>query len=402
MKIAILSDFHIGYERFVEDAYRQAEQALQKAASMADAMIIPGDIFDMRNPKPEVLAQGINLFRNLSKMGWTSRAVEYKGPKKIYASVPVVAIPGTHERKAINVEDPVELLNLAGLLVNVSDGRVILEKEGERVAIFALGGVSEERVRETLSQLDLIPMAGLVNVFMFHQSIYELLPFSDDFIKFEELPKGFDLYVCGHIHNRFETKVHGKPFLIPGSTVLTQLKDMEQEAKGFFIFDTKTKQYEFISIDSRSFFVEKFDATGKEPSELQSGVGEKIQKIIDASKEKPIIRIVINGVLKDGYRTADIDLLETVKKYQEVAIIEISKNNLEDKETRTQIEELRSGKFENMSIKDYGLGIFIEKLRASNYDLKVPPVELFELLSSGKSKEKALKDAMDRMFVSDN
>jgi len=62
MKIAIVSDLHLGYERFYEDAYLQAKEALEKASSMADMLIIPGDLFDNRSPKPEVLAQGMNIF----------------------------------------------------------------------------------------------------------------------------------------------------------------------------------------------------------------------------------------------------------------------------------------------------------------------------------------------------
>ena len=53
MRIAILSDFHLGYDRFREDAFRQAQEALVRAASEADALIIPGDIFDNRTPKPD-------------------------------------------------------------------------------------------------------------------------------------------------------------------------------------------------------------------------------------------------------------------------------------------------------------------------------------------------------------
>jgi DNA repair exonuclease len=66
MKLAIISDFHIGYERFRSDAYNQAEEALSKAAELADAIIIPGDIFDFRTPKPDVIAEGISLFRSIA------------------------------------------------------------------------------------------------------------------------------------------------------------------------------------------------------------------------------------------------------------------------------------------------------------------------------------------------
>ncbi|EQD59621.1 metallophosphoesterase, partial [mine drainage metagenome] len=75
--------------------------------------------------------------------------------------------------------------------------------------------------------------------FMLHQSIYEILPFDESFMHYDDLPKGFDLYVCGHIHSRVKATVNGKLFLIPGSTVLTQLKEGEQERKGFILFDTK-------------------------------------------------------------------------------------------------------------------------------------------------------------------
>ncbi|MDE1851039.1 MAG: metallophosphoesterase family protein, partial [Candidatus Micrarchaeota archaeon] len=255
MKIAILSDFHLGYDRFVEDAYKQAEEALTKASELADMMILPGDLFDIRNPRLEILAQGVNLFRNVARKKWEARVVAYSGNKKLYTDIPIIAIPGTHERRAQNAGNSVELLSLAGLLIDASDATVEVEKDGEKVAVFSLGGLSEEKVKETLKELNPTPVDGAFNVFQFHQSIYELLPFSNDFIKFDDLPKGFDLYIDGHIHNKVESKVFGKPFLIPGSTVLTQLKDGEQEQKGFFLFDTKTKSYEFIPIESREFFV---------------------------------------------------------------------------------------------------------------------------------------------------
>ena len=130
-------------------------------------------------------------------------------------------------------DNALNLMGLAGLLVDTSEATTIIEKDGEEVAIFGFGGIAEERVREQLVALDPKPVDGMFSIFMFHQSVYEILPFSDDFIHYDELPKGFDLYVDGHIHSRIEHTVHGKPFLIPGSTVLTQLKDGGAGAEGF-------------------------------------------------------------------------------------------------------------------------------------------------------------------------
>lgn len=225
MKIAILSDFHLGYERFYDDAYLQAAEALKKASEMADALIIPGDLFDNRSPKPEVLAQGIKLFKELKNKEWGARVVSYEGPRKIFTDLPIIAIPGTHERRSEGAENAVELLNLVGLLVNVSEARVIIQKGEEKVAIYGIGGISEEKFRNFLKEKDPRPYDSIFNIFIFHQSVYDLMPFNKDFISFDELPEGFDLYIDGHIHSRVERTVHSKPFLIPGSTVLTQLKE---------------------------------------------------------------------------------------------------------------------------------------------------------------------------------
>ncbi|HVA82589.1 MAG TPA: DNA repair exonuclease [Candidatus Aquilonibacter sp.] len=398
MKIAILSDFHLGYERFVEDAYRQAEEAMNKAAELADMMIIPGDIFDVRNPRLEFLAQGVNLFRAATKKEWKARVVAYRGEKRIFTDIPIIAIPGTHERRAQAAGNSVELLGLAGLLVDASDATVEIEKDGERVAVFALGGLAEEKVREVLAQLNPTPVEGAFNIFMFHQSIYEILPFSTDFINYDELPKGFDLYVDGHIHSKVEHKVFGKPFLIPGSTVLTQLKDGEVEQKGFFLFDTKTLKYEFVKIDSRAFHIEKVSVKDREPREIQDEVSNKIEKVIATSKEKPIIRIILDGELKSGYKNTDLDFLDITKRFADQAIVEISTNKIEDKESAAELESVRKGAFENMSIRDYGLSIFLECLKNSNYTLKKNPTELFDALSSGEKKEKIINDLIVQLF----
>ena len=400
MKIAIASDFHLGYDRFREDAFKQAEEALEEASKLADAIIIPGDIFDMRVPRPDVLAEAINLFRNLSKKDWKAKVSKVETAGKAYTNVPVIAIPGTHERRAQGAENPVNLLGLAGLLVDVSDGYAVIEKGREKVMVYGIGGVSEERFLESIKKLNPQPLPGHFSIFMFHQSTYELLPFSKDFITFGDLPAGFDLYVDGHIHSRVEKKVHGKPFLIPGSTVLTQLKDGEQEGKGFIVFDTDTGKYGFHKIRSRRFVVVKLNASEKSAAELTTEARKAIDAAVGAERDVPIIRIEIDGSIKKGVRSIDLDFQGMVKEYQGRAIVEVSKPGMDTIEANTDVEALRKGSLENMSVKDYGLGIFVEKLKDSKYSLDVSPSELFELLSDDIGKEKAVKKALEALFSS--
>lgn len=399
MKIAILADFHIGYERFREDAFKQADEALELASQKADMIVIAGDIFDYRHPKPEVIAEAITLFKRLSSKKFAANVSGFDGRGERYTDIPVVAIPGTHERRSDGEVDPVDLLNLAGLLVNANQAKVTVEKDGERVVVYGVGGTAEERFKETLDRMDLKPTAGAFNLFLFHQSVYEFLPFSEDFIRLEELPPGFDLYVDGHIHSKVEAKCNGKKFLIPGSTVLTQLKEGEQEEKGFFVYDTKNDDYSFIKIKSRRFFMVKIDVEGMAPTEVSGAVEGKIASIAGEGHDRPIIRVVLEGKLKDGFRNVDIGIKGIADAYSKNAIVEITKSGIESKDSK-EAEDLRNGVLENVSIRDYGMGVFLERLKQNKYDLKLNPSALFDKLSSDAKKEVVVKEAMEIVFGS--
>jgi DNA repair exonuclease SbcCD nuclease subunit len=397
VRIAILSDFHLGYERFREDAFRQAEEALGRAAELADAMLIPGDIFDGRTPRPDVIAEAINLFRNLSRRKWNARVVDFVGDGSHYTDVPIIAIPGTHERRAQDDADPVDLLGLAGLLVDASNATAVIEAGGERVAVRGIGGIADERFGQVVSEQNPRPLEGVFNVFMFHESLYELLPFNEQFMRMEELPGGFDLYVCGHIHGRVEGNVHGKKLLIPGSTVLTQLRETEQERKGFYVYDTKSGAYEHVKINSRRFVLQKVDVSKLGEGTIVSAVEEGIESMINASNDRPVIRVVMEGKVPRG-SSIETYLNDMPRKYDGKAVVEISRAGIEEESLRAASAQ---GKvtFEKMSVKDIGMGIFLENLKQQGVDTgRVGPVDLLEMLGSDMGKDKIVKKVMEELL----
>jgi DNA repair exonuclease SbcCD nuclease subunit len=395
MKIAIVSDMHIGYERFSDDAIKQATAAMELANRVADAVILPGDIFDKRAPKPEVIAQAINLFREMSEKRWNARVAEFRSAtSRSFVDVPIVAISGTHERTAAGKDNALNLMGLAGLLVDTSEATTIIEKDGERVAVFGFGGISEERVREQLANLDPKPVDGLFSIFMFHQSVYEILPFSDDFIRYDELPKGFDLYVDGHIHSRIEHTVHGKPFLIPGSTVLTQLKDGEQAAKGFYLFDTQKKSYEFVEIESRPFFVHELEFKAATPKEIRERCEKEIEESCRRHKN-PIVRIRLVGTIAGGFGSADMPLQMLINKYSDRVVLDFDSSKLVDTEVEKGIAEIRSTKEGGSTVKEMGMNMLLSKLKEEKLDTKVRISDLFTVLSADSKKEKVLAEAME-------
>lgn len=396
MKIAIVSDMHIGYERFADDAFIQAKEALEKASTMADAIIMPGDIFDKRAPKPEVIAQAINIFRELSKKQWKATVSSFESKNlKIHTHIPLIAISGTHERTSFGKENPLSLLALAGLLVDTSESTTIIEKDGEKVAIFGLGGLSEEMVKAQLQEINPKPIKGMFNIFMFHQSTYELLPFSNDFIHNEDLPVGFDLYVNGHIHSKVEATVHGKKFLIPGSTVLTQLKEGEQEDKGFILFDTLTSNHEFIKINSRQFVHRKIHFDNADPKTVRENCETEIDQILSKATSKPIIKLKLEGTIAHGFNNTDLPLQSVLQKYSEKALLEIDNSKLQNPEFESEIESLRENKIGNMPVKELGMNIFGSKLKEAKFDENINYSELFNILSSPLKKEKVMGEAIE-------
>jgi DNA repair exonuclease SbcCD nuclease subunit len=395
VKIAIVSDMHIGYERFAEDAFNQASEALEKASSLADAVIMPGDVFDKRSPKPEVIAQAINIFRELSKKEWGAKVTRFDGRgSKHHTNIPIIGISGTHERTAAGKENPLSLLGLAGLIVDTSEATTIIEKEGEKVAIFGLGGLSDERVKEVLQELNPKPIEGAFNIFMFHQSVFELLPFSSDFIYYNDLPEGFDLYVDGHIHSRVDATVHGKKFLIPGSTVLTQLKEGEQEEKGFILFDTKTYDYQFVKINSRQLFFRNIKFEGAQPGELEKRCEKEIDEILAISKPMPIIKLKLQGTTDHGFNSTDMPIQSLIVKYSKKAIMDVD-NRLVNPDVQSDIESLRDNKIGGMPVKELGMNILGSKLKEQKFDEKFNYTDLFNILCDTSKKEKVLKDAID-------
>lgn len=397
MKIGIVSDFHIGYERFYDDAYTQAREAIIGASERSDMLVIPGDIFDKRYPKPDVLAQAINLFRDIKNRNWTAKVTGYKpyGNTKIYTDIPVIAIPGTHERTAEGKENPLTLLSLAGLLVDCSESTVTVSKGNEHVSVFAIGGLSEELVKPRLNALNPKPILGSFNIFMFHQSTYELLPFSDHFIHNDELPKGFDLYINGHIHNKVIDKIHGNDFLIPGSTVLTQLKSGEQEDKGFFIYDTITRTFEFFKINSRPFIASEITIHNATPQSFKELIEKKINsQMAFANSKKPIIKIIIFGTIGNGFSKLDMPIRSIEEQYKDSIYLDFDVKNFVDPKIDKQISDIQEGKIMGNSIKEYGFALFSEKLKKLGFNADINISELFNALIISK-KEKAVKEAIE-------
>lgn len=374
MKVAILGDFHLGYPRFYEDSFSQAEQAFARACEMSDLVVLVGDIFDTKTPKMEVIERALRIFGKAKEKRWSASC------KK--GGLPVVAIHGTHERRHKDSVNAIQLLESAGAWMNIHNSKVVFSLGNENVAVHGLGGVPEEYAAAAMKAANFAPEKGAFNILVFHQSLKELIPGGEEMLCMEDLPPGFDVYACGHMHKNHSRKAGGGELIIPGSTVITQMRKDETGRKGFVLLDTKTKEHQFIEVNSRPFFFREIGLKDANPNEVRKKASEAIEEFVSKSKDKPIIKLKLTGTLAKGFKSSDIGL---ISDFSDKAFLDVD-IGLEDGSVSSSRELLRGIRDNKLSVRSLGL----EMLKKKMAEAKCPTdnVEtLFDRLAEGKSEE---------------
>ncbi|MBN2122633.1 metallophosphoesterase family protein [Candidatus Micrarchaeota archaeon] len=361
MKIAVIGDTHLGYSRFYEDSFTQAKAAFEDAQEKADLILFLGDLYDSRVPTLQVLGEAITIFSKIKKN--------------------VYAIHGNHERRSKGNLNAVELLEKAGLLTHLHMRGEPFTHEGEEVFIAGMGNVPDDLASKALGRLkgEITPPENAFSILMLHQSFKEYV-YGENLASIHDLEQlGYTLYLNGHIHATKEG-MEGR-FLIPGSTVLTQLTKEETKPKGYILYDTKEKTHRFVEIPSRKFILEEKTFEGATPQE----VSERINEAEDAlRKENPeaIIRFTLKGTLKEGFRPTDLNLPRTPNTHID--------NRLNRVQLKGEMEKIRELRKNNVPVQELSEQKLRERLKGkiTLFD----PQELFERLLEGpEAAREALK-----------
>ncbi|MDD5096569.1 MAG: metallophosphoesterase [Candidatus ainarchaeum sp.] len=352
MKIAVIADTHVGYPRFYEDSFTQAEAAFRDADSKADVILFLGDLYDTRVPSLQILGRTISFFRSVKK--------------------PVYAIHGNHERRNKGSLNPVGLLEKAGVINHLNFSAETFEKNGEKIFIAGMGNVPDDLGKKALERMHesvQIP-EGVFSILMLHQSVKEFV-FGEELLELDALEKlGYDLVLNGHIHARKEA-LDGK-FLIPGSTVITQLTKEETQPRGYCMYDTNAKKHEFIPIPCRKFILEELDFKDAKLNEVQEKAGELSARLRGENPEA-IIRIILKGTLERGIRASDLAFGDGGSLFMD--------NKLNEHAFRADIKAIREMREKKLSMREMGEARMRKKMdgKATLFE----PLELFEALASG-------------------
>lgn len=394
MKIAVISDLHFGYAYGTEleaDSFENAEEAMKKALD-ADLILLPGDIFDSRMPKTSVWARAIRVL-TMPLMTETS-GVEFvsstKPLKKIsqrtLQHIPVIALHGTHERRG-NDTNAIHALENAGVLVHLHQETIVFEKDGTRIAVHGMSGVPDRYAKRVLEEWNPQPLPDCINILMMHQSIDPFIysPLGTVSIKLENLPKGFDLIIDGHLHGAGREVADGTPLIFPGSTVITQLEKHEAFGeKGFYEFDIETDadgnkkiDFNFYALQgNRKFFFEDVGTDGG----VMGSIEKKLDELLGRNfTKRPIVKLKIKGKYND---VIEQDLKAIERKYGSRAILRFVKE-LESPEIAEKIEFLRNLREQKMSTEEIGLNLMRKNLEELNFSSQFDSERIFRMLSEG-------------------
>jgi DNA repair exonuclease SbcCD nuclease subunit len=261
-----------------------------------------------------------------------------------------------------------------------------VEKNNEKAILYGIGNMPEEHIEEEITNiLKKHPIEkSAINLLVIHQSIKEFA--AGQGLATETLASmPFDLVINGHIHQTI-IKPNDK-LVIPGSTVITQLKKEEIAPKGYILYDTATRFSEFIPIKSRPFFYEELSFDGVSVLEIRNAVDAKIAELRKRA-DNAIIRIRIMGTAKNDSDGSGLSF-----DHENVYV----ENELAGSSLKEKLEQIKKMKYGG-AVHGYGEKMLIERTkdRIKGFDV----VEMFERLQI--SPDEGFAYLTERMKTSSN
>jgi len=328
-KFAHLSDIHVGafrhptLQNLLLEAFNKAlEICIERKV---DFIVVSGELFDSNIPDMALANQAVRKMRELRDEG-----------------ICVYVVYGSHDFSPTQASI-VDLLESAGLFYKVTkgevaDGKLRLKFITDKKTGAKLVGISgrksgiEKEYFEILDKYDLEKEQGF-KIFVFHGAVTEYKPAlisEAESFPISNLPKGFQYYAAGHIHDRTEGKLLGYDYIqYPGTLFAGDYRDLEENAsgkeRGFFLvsFDDKVRDVEFVKVSVCDYALVQYDATDKNAVKVQQELLEQAKRL-DA-KDK-VVLLKVKGELSGG-KTSDIDFMSIRKIIEEKGALHISINH---------------------------------------------------------------------------
>jgi DNA repair exonuclease SbcCD nuclease subunit len=308
IRVLLLADTHLGFDlparprvkkrRRGSDFFVNTRLALEPALrGEADLVVHGGDLLYRSKVPSWLVEQALEPLLEVADAG-----------------VPVVLVPGNHERSAL----PYPLLAAHENLHLLDRPRTVaIDVHETRVAV---GGFPCERdgIRDRfealVSECGVLAADSGIRLLCIHQTVEgarvkgHTFRHGADIVRGSDIPSGIAAVLCGHIHrSQVLTRDLGgqllaAPVFYPGSIERTSLAESE-EPKGFLILELETStgdgrvaRWVFHELPARPMCTIALDVANLSPTELES----KIRESFAGLAEDSVVTLRVSGVLEAG------------------------------------------------------------------------------------------------------
>ncbi|MFW6013763.1 MAG: DNA repair exonuclease [Nanoarchaeota archaeon] len=355
MKFAHIADCHIGSWRdpkLLELSTRAFEKAVDECIKRdVKFILISGDLFNTALPGITQLKDVVVKLKEL----WENQ-------------IPVYIIQGSHDFSPSG-KTMIDVLESAALVKNVVKGEVKNNKlrlkftkdlTGAKITgMLGKKGSLERTYYEDLDREHLESEQGF-KIFMFHTALTELK--SEELSKMESspvslLPKGFDYYAAGHVHEVIEEDMEGYGKIVyPGPLFPNNFREVEKlKHGGFYIYNEGSLEY----VPMKLFSVKSFSIDCNDLSAEQARA--KAEEAL-TDVENMIVTLRLHGRLSSG-RASEIGIGEIADKFYEKGAYFVMKNTsaLTAKDfEEVKVREDSIENIENQLVQEHA-GNFLEK-----------------------------------------
>ncbi len=313
MKFAHIADAHLGAfsknPELRDLNFRAFEMAIEKSIEEGvDFILIAGDLFHNPIPDMEIVRRTVEVLKRARDAG-----------------IRIYSIYGSHDFSAGSTA-LLDVLHSTGLfrkVVNYEEHngklRLIPVEDESGVSIVGISGLSSAREVEYFEHLDFEYLEDMPKpkIFAFHTTISELKPayIPDKYaVPKSLLPKGFDYYAGGHLHERIISSMNGSPLIYPGALFGATYNDLDiLNERGFFIVEDFKPR--FVKIEVCKFFKKIMKVDGLDAKEVEKRLLEMSQQ----DYRDTVVILKVKGELLSG-NISDIDFHTIRNNFRRTAI----------------------------------------------------------------------------------
>ena len=286
MRFAHLSDSHLGARQFgllerENDFYDVFAKNIDKIIEKdVDFVIHSGDLFDNNRPSTEALLAFQKALLRLNE-----------------AKIPVYAIAGNHDsilRKG--ALPPQVLFKDLGLNLISPDNPIYTHGPVLICGTPYVASSQSRALKNIYDQLSQFADKYLKSILVSHQGIDKWMHKDTYEMELDQMPKNFDYYAMGHVHNYIEEDFGKGKLVYPGSMEIWRSNENNENywkfGKGFVVVDLSydTPQVERVRIDlPREFYTEVIDYN--QFNERLHIIKEKVQSL----DNKPMLDLTVAG-----------------------------------------------------------------------------------------------------------